>query len=139
MLGLANRLINVRDFNLFKQLASNGDLSHIDLTIGDISKDEIPGLSADTTASNFGKVSDSAAPEDIALGIVNLVFQSVGTNAVLAARMNGLRTIVFTAQPDSGGIRQAGSRKIFPTVRDGHLRTRAWPNLRLRRALPSAA
>lgn len=96
MLGLANRLINVRDFNLFKQLASNGDLSHIDLTIGDISKDEIPGLSADTTASNFGKVSDSAAPEDIALGIVNLVFQSVGTNAVLAARMNGLRTIVFT-------------------------------------------
>ncbi len=96
MLGLASRLINVRDFNLFKQLAQNGDLGQIDLTIGDISKDEIPGLPADTTASNFGKVSDSATPDDIALGIVNLVFQSVGSIAVLAARMNGLRTIVFT-------------------------------------------
>jgi len=44
----------------------------------------------------YGKVSDSASAEDIALGIVNLVFQSIGTNAVLAARMNGLHSIVFT-------------------------------------------
>ncbi|NLC84183.1 MAG: pantothenate kinase [Ruminococcaceae bacterium] len=96
MLGLASRLISIHNFNLFKQLAEGGDLSHIDLSIGDISRIEIPGLSADTTASNFGKISDSASTEDIALGIVNLVFQSVGTNAVLAARLNGVRDIIFT-------------------------------------------
>lgn len=96
LLGLSNRMINVRDFDIFTQLAEKGDLGQIDLCIGDITKDEIPGLSADTTASNFGKLTDSARPADIALGIVNLVFQSVGTAAVMAARMSGVKKIVFT-------------------------------------------
>ena len=96
LLGLSNRMINVRDFAMFNQLAAKGDLSHIDLTIGDLTRDEIPGLSADTTASNFGKVTDTASHEDIALGIVNLVFQSIGTSAVMAARMSHIRQIVFT-------------------------------------------
>lgn len=96
LLGLSSRMINVRDFGLFTEMAEKGNLSHIDLTISDITCDDIPGLSPDTTASNFGKTDDSATNEDIALGIVNLVFQSVGTNAVLAARQCGIRTIVFT-------------------------------------------
>ncbi len=96
LIGLANRLINVRDFNLFIQMAEKGDISKIDLSIGDITNTEIPGLSSETTASNFGKMSDSATPEDIALGIVNLVFQSIGTTAVMAARQHNLRQIVFT-------------------------------------------
>ena len=33
---------------------------------------------------------------DIAMGIVNLVFQSVGTAAVLSARLRDIREIVFT-------------------------------------------
>lgn len=96
LLGLSSRMINVRDFTLFSELAEKGDLAHIDLSISDITRDEIPGLSPDTTASNFGKTDDSATHEDIALGIVNLVFQSVGTTAVLAARQSGIRTIIFT-------------------------------------------
>ncbi len=96
LLGLSNRMINVRDFEVVNQLAEKGDLSHIDLSIGDITKDEIPGLSADTTASNFGKVTDTATHEDIALGIVNLIFQSIGTSAIMAARQSHIRQIVFT-------------------------------------------
>ncbi len=96
MLGLSNRMTNVRDFTMFTELAENGDLSHIDLTIGDISRKEIPGLSSDTTASNFGKVTDTATTSDIALGIVNLVFQSVGTAAVLSAKLKKISKIVFT-------------------------------------------
>jgi type II pantothenate kinase len=96
LLGLANRMINIRDFQTFTELAEGGDLHNIDLSIGDISRDEIPGLSSDTTASNFGKITDMASSADLALGIVNLVFQSVGTTAVLAARLSGIRTIVFT-------------------------------------------
>jgi type II pantothenate kinase len=89
-------MINVRDFSMFNNMAEKGDLSHIDLTIGDITREEIPGLLAETTASNFGKISDTATSEDIALGIVNLVFQSIGTAAVMAARQSQLREIVFT-------------------------------------------
>ena len=95
VLGLANRMINVRDFQLISDMSAEGDIGNIDLSIGDISRSEIPGLSSDTTASNFGKVSDSATPQDLALGIVNMVFQSVGTNAVLCARMKNIRDIVF--------------------------------------------
>lgn len=96
MLGLSNRMINVRDFTTFNEMAEKGDLTHIDLTIGDIMREDFAGLPKETTASNFGKISDSASLEDIALGIVNLVFQSVGTAAVLAARQSHLDQIVFT-------------------------------------------
>ena len=77
-------------------MAERGDLANIDLTIGDITHEDIPGLPPGTTASNFGKMSDNASHEDIALGIVNLVFQSIGTSAVMAARQSGLNQIVFT-------------------------------------------
>ncbi len=96
LLGLAGVILNIRDFESIGEKADRGDLNHIDLTVGDISRYEIPGLSADTTASNFGKIGDRATHDDLALGIVNLVFQSVGTNAVLAARMEKVDKIVFT-------------------------------------------
>lgn len=98
VLGLANSMLNVRDFTLLTELASGGSLGHVDLSIGDISRIEIPGLSMETTASNFGKLMDDASREDIALGIFNLVFQSIGTMAVLAARSVGLKDVVFTGR-----------------------------------------
>ncbi len=98
VLGLANSMLHIRDFSLLTELASEGSLQHVDLNIGDISRIEIPGLSMDTTASNFGKVIDDASREDIALGIFNLVFQSIGTMAVLAARSVGLKDVVFTGR-----------------------------------------
>lgn len=96
LLGLADRLINVSDFETIDQLSQNGQLEKIDLIVGDLTKKEIPGLTPSTTASNFGKLVGLSEPEDIAAGIVNLVFQSVGTAAVLAARMCQLDTIVVT-------------------------------------------
>ncbi len=98
VLGLANSMLNVRDFEHLTELASEGSLQKVDLSIGDISRFEIPGLSMDTTASNFGKMLDDVAREDIALGIFNLVFQSIGTMAVLAARSVGLKDVVFTGR-----------------------------------------
>ncbi|NLT12167.1 MAG: type II pantothenate kinase [Clostridiaceae bacterium] len=98
VLGLAKSVLHLDDFELLTQMASQGHLDKVDLSIGDISKFEIPGLPMTTTASNFGKVSDSVTREDLALGIFNLVFQSIGTMAVLAARHTGLKHVVFTGQ-----------------------------------------
>ncbi|HOO61545.1 MAG TPA: type II pantothenate kinase [Bacillota bacterium] len=98
LIGLANSSLNIRDFELITEIASHGNLSHVDLTISDISKVEIPGLPMETTASNFGKMQDDASRSDIALGLFNLVFQSVGTMAVLSARTLGLHDVVFTGQ-----------------------------------------
>lgn len=96
LLGLADRLINVSDFDSIDQLSQKGDLGKVDLTVGDLTQKEIPGLTPSTTASNFGKLVGLSTPEDIAAGIVNLVFQSVGTAAVLAAKKCKLNTIVVT-------------------------------------------
>ncbi len=96
LLGLADRLINVTDFEKIDQLSKTGQLEKVDLTVGDLTQKEIPGLTPTTTASNFGKLVGLSEPEDVAAGIVNLVFQSVGTAAVLAARLCQLNTIVVT-------------------------------------------
>lgn len=96
LVGLGRKMLNITDVDTIMQLAESGDLAHVDLSVGDISKEAIPGLPMDTTASNFGKLSDLASPSDIALGIVNMVFQAVATSAVMAARCENLKTIVFT-------------------------------------------
>ncbi len=94
LLGLSDKMIKYRDFDLISKLAEQGDLTKVDLAVKDISK-YVPGLSSDATASNFGKINDSARPEDLAKGIINLVFQSIGTSAVLAAKLKNTRNIVF--------------------------------------------
>ena len=48
------------------------------------------------TASNFGKLSDIASPADIARGIVNMVFETVGVMGVFAARKENIENIVLT-------------------------------------------
>lgn len=94
LLGLSNKMLNVRNFDDLIETARGGDLSNIDLTIGDITRDIVEGLPPDSTASNFGKISDLATKADIALGIINLVFQTIGMLAVFATR------IYCTAQKD---------------------------------------
>jgi len=64
--------------------------------VGDISKHTLPGLTPTTTASNFGKVSETASPDDIAVGILNMVFQSIGLTARFAMLGCGLKDVVLT-------------------------------------------
>ncbi len=96
LLGLANRMLNVRDFDLLVELAASGDLSHVDLMIGDITENEIPGLPPTSTASNFGRISDGASREDVALGILNLVFQTIGVMAAMVSRDRNPLQVVLT-------------------------------------------
>lgn len=96
LLGLSGLMLKVRDFKNIVELAKGGDLSRIDLTIGDISKEKVSVFTDDITASNFGNVSDLATRNDIALGIINMVFQTIGMMAVFAARSVGASDIVLT-------------------------------------------
>lgn len=96
LLGLSNRMLNIRNFDDLIELARGGNLSNVDLSIGDITQDVLVGLPADTTASNFGKISDLASKSDIALGIINLVFQTIGMIAVFATRTEKVADVVLT-------------------------------------------
>ncbi len=96
LVGLSELMLNVRNVESISELAAAGDLSKIDLTIGDISKEKINILQPHATAANFGKVSDLASKSDIALGILNLVVQTAGMMAIFAARPNNIKDIVLT-------------------------------------------
>ncbi|HEX2924685.1 MAG TPA: type II pantothenate kinase [Ruminiclostridium sp.] len=96
LLGLSNRMLNVRHFEELIETAADGDLSNVDLTIGDISKEALENLSSETTASNFGKISDLVSKADLALGIINLVFQTIGMIAVFNTRIDNIRDVVLT-------------------------------------------
>lgn len=108
LLGLSNRMLNVRDFNDLIETARGGSLAHIDLAISDITHDVLVGLPPETTASNFGKISDLATKADVALGIINLVFQTIGMLAVFATRIDHTNDIVLTGNltnvPQAGEI-----------------------------------
>ncbi len=95
ILGLSSKMLNIRDIDLIIQTAKKGDLKNIDLMVGDITKDILPGLPPHTTASNFGKISDLASSSDVALGIINLVFQSIGMTTIFALRNSGFNDAVL--------------------------------------------
>jgi type II pantothenate kinase len=95
LLGLSSKMLNIREIEYLIETANDGNLSNVDLTVSDISRDTLPTLPPFTTASNFGKVTDAASRNDIALGIFNLVFQTIGTMAVFAARGGDQKKIVL--------------------------------------------
>ncbi len=111
--GLAKRLLNIEVIDHLQDLAQDGSLANIDLRIGDIADASYPdSMRLDMTASNFGHLSDLASNSDIALGIFNMVFETVAMVALFAARSQNCRDIVMTGQ--LSGLRYA--RDIFPRL-----------------------
>lgn len=96
IIGLGQRLCGSHSFCHLLDLAKNGALANVDLAIGDITHDQLSNMNNKTTASNFGKISDSANAGDMALGLLNMVFQTVGTFAMMAARPLEMHDIVLT-------------------------------------------
>lgn len=96
LVGLADKLLGIRSAQHVADLARGGDINNIDLLISDITESDIsPTLSTSATASNFGKVSDLASREDIALGLVNMVYETVAMMAIFSARMKNIKNIVL--------------------------------------------
>ena len=96
IIGLSKLMIGKSDFESIVALAASGNLGNIDLTVRDIVGQEIPSLPSDITASNFGNVKSTAAQGDIALAIINMVFQTAGMLAVLASRGDSITDVVLT-------------------------------------------
>ena len=93
--GLSRIMLNTSDIKQVSALAMQGDISHINLLIGDISAQPLPGLPMEATASIFARAQNDASKEDIACGIISMVLQSIGSAAVLAAQGTGCRDMVL--------------------------------------------
>ena len=97
LVGLSKLMLGAEGVAEIEAMADGGNLDKIDLKIKHLVKgDGLSGLSRDLTASNFANVSLGATKEDIALGIMNLVFETVGMVSIFAARSRGVRDIVLT-------------------------------------------
>lgn len=94
--GLARRLVGVDSVRHLETLCDGGDLSKIDLTIRDITREDEYPMNGDLTAANFGKLSDLADNHDIALGLTNMVAEIIAMLSIFAARGHGIGDIVLT-------------------------------------------
>lgn len=95
ILGLSKLLLNTQDFHQIVNLAEQGSLDSIDLQIKDITRYPLPGLPLDATASIFGKTEDNVPVEDLALGIVHMVLQTIGQCAIFASLNSDIKDFVL--------------------------------------------
>ena len=113
LVGISEKLLGVANVEHISALAEKGNLDNIDLRIKDIT----PGsydLPANMTAANFGKLSDLASKEDLALGLINMIYETVGMMAVFNSRMHNTNDIVLT-----GNLTQTNqATEIFKTLSD---------------------
>lgn len=111
LMGLAKKMLGLNNIEHIDELSKSGNINNIDLKIKDISKKDI-GLSGQMTAANFGNVSDIASKSDFALGLINMVFETIGMMCVFAARQYNVKDIVLT-----GNLTQISSaEEIFATL-----------------------
>ena len=97
LIGLSKLLLGVDNIVDVEKLASVGDLNKIDLKIKDLVRENaLSELSRELTASNFANLSSSHTKEDVARGIMNLVFETVGMVSIFGARSRGVESIVLT-------------------------------------------
>lgn len=95
IVGLSKLLLDTDKIDEILELAKDGNLENVDLQIKDITKETIPNLPMDATASNFGKVKNNVAKEDLALGIVNMVLQAIGKSSIFSALNTNIRDFVM--------------------------------------------
>ena len=115
LVGLCRKLLGVDNVDHIEQLAADGDLANIDLRIKDISRNHLyDGINENLTASNFGNVSDLATPSDMALGIANMIAETVAMLSIFAARSFGIGDIVLTGNLTA----IAPIRKVFDGLSD---------------------
>ena len=94
--GLSRKLIGIEHSSQLSALASDGDLAKVNLLVGDIAENRINSLLSDTTtASNFGKISDLATSADLAKGLFNMVYETIGMLAVFATRQKQCEDVVL--------------------------------------------
>ncbi len=95
LIGLSRIMLKTGDIRQILELAAKGDLRNIDLSIADISPRPVPSLSMDATASLFGNAMSDAKPEDIALGIIWTVLQTIGSATILSSTGTGITDYVL--------------------------------------------
>jgi len=96
IVGLSSLMLGKSDIDAVLSLAEKGNLKNIDLSVRDILGKKVQSLPSDLTAANFGRIKSTASESDIALGIVNMVFETIGMLAVFALKNDTIKDVILT-------------------------------------------
>lgn len=96
LLGLTRKMTGIDTIEHIEEICHGGNLGNVDLRVKDISNNvEYTGVNENLTAANFGKLSDMASNGDIALGVANMVAETIAMMSVFTARGHGLKNVVL--------------------------------------------
>jgi type II pantothenate kinase len=101
LVGLGQLLLGTDDPEEISALASQGNLSRVDLTVGDIIGGPVGHIPASFAASHFGKITRlnrSPSREDVAAGLCNLIGQALATTVLGTATVTQQPVVVLTGQ-----------------------------------------
>ena len=98
--GLSRKILGGGVESALSGRCARGDLSHVDLLMSELPSCP-PTLDPHMTAANLAKTGEGTCDDDWAIGLLNLVMQTIGSMAYLAAQGLGVNTIVFTGGPTS--------------------------------------
>jgi len=113
MVGLSKKMLNMDNVEHILELAEDGNLDNVDLKVKDIYKHiKDNSLPQNLTASNFGKLSDVATDSDVALAIINMIFETAAMLAVFASRMKNTKNVVLTGNLSNFKL----AKTIFPEL-----------------------
>jgi type II pantothenate kinase len=96
--ALAQQLLGTQDFDSIIQFAKSGNLENVDLKVGDLADDGLHGLGSDLTASNFGKLKGNGNKNDLALGLINMILQTIAVLSFAACRSENIETLILTGK-----------------------------------------
>ncbi len=114
LLGLSKKLLGTDRIEDIEAMAMEGKIENVDLFVGDMTHKDLAGVSSRLTASNFGNISGFATNGDIALGLFNMVYETVAMMAIFASRSFNVGDIVLT-----GNLTKAApAHSIFAALSD---------------------
>jgi type II pantothenate kinase len=99
--GLGSALLGVSMASEIAAMASRGDASQVDTTLGEVLGGGLGGLPPRATAVSLGRLAalgGRAGPDDLAAGLTTMVAQTIGLLALNAKAAHGLPHAVFVGR-----------------------------------------
>lgn len=95
LLNLCKKMCNFNNIQEINKAIELGNLKNVNLSIEDVCTKKIETLLKDTTSANFGNLDQKATENDLAKGIANMVFETIGMMAVFATHNKTNKNIII--------------------------------------------
>lgn len=113
--GLSHLLLGTSNVQHVQDMALRGEISQINMSIGDITTDGLNELTANATASLFAKAHKTNPDDsDIAKGLVWMVLETIGSCAVLSQLNGGFKDFVLIGNL----TRLEECKEVFPMMEE---------------------